>query len=118
MAEKAFVTYLAKLPDENDAKAGLVIAYDAQDKFENAIDQANAVLSSNSTWSFSPHDSQINYLDLAYVLADNYSLTGNFSQSLAVVKQYFDPNFNPDLGTYEGRVELAEKIYSLFKQVA
>jgi tetratricopeptide (TPR) repeat protein len=118
LAEKAFVTYVAKVSDSDDAKAGLALACDAQDKFKDAIDNAEDLLSSNPTWSFS-HDSGINYLDVALVLAYVYYYgEADFSQSLTVVKQYFDPNFNPDLGKYEGRVELAEKIYSLFKQVA
>ena len=114
LAENAFETYLAKFSDLNDAKAGLALAYDAQDKFKDAIDKAEDLLSSNPTWSFS-RDSGINYLDVALVLAYGYYYgEANFSQSLTVVQQYFDGTFNPDLGTDEGRAQLAQKLRDLY----
>jgi tetratricopeptide (TPR) repeat protein len=115
LAENAFVTYLAKASDSNDAKAGLALAYHALDKFEDAIDMANEVLSANPSWSLSLHDISINHLDLALVLADSYYETGDFSQSLQIVQDYFDlPSFEPDIETPEGRAELAEKIKDLY----
>jgi tetratricopeptide (TPR) repeat protein len=113
LAEEAFVTYLAKYPNQIDAEAGLAIAYHAVSKPQDAIDQANAVLSSAPTWSFS-HDSRANYLDLALVLADSYYEIGEFSQSLTVVQHYFDSGFNPDLSTDSGRAQLAAKLDSLY----
>ena len=117
LAEKAFVTYLAKVSDSNDAKAGLALAYDAQDKFQNAISMAEEVLQSAPTWMFS-HDPKINHLDLAYVLADSYYSIANFSQSLVTVQHYFNlPDFKPDINTDQGRTELANKIEELYQQV-
>lgn len=113
LAEKAFVTYLAKVPNSIDAKAGLALAYHAQHKFQEAINTANTVLSSDPNWSLF-WDNSINHLDLKLVLAHSYYAIGNFSQSLAVVRQYFDPGFDPDLGTDEGRAELAAKLRSLY----
>lgn len=114
LAEEAFETYVAKFPGSDDAKAGLALACDAQDKFKDAIDNAEDLLSSNPTWSFS-HDSGINYLDIALVLAYGYYYgEADFSQSLAVVQQYFDPSFNPDLSTDEGQDQLANKLESLY----
>lgn len=66
MAENAFATYLLKEPNASnviDAKAGLALAYHAQQKFQDAIIQANTVLSSAPNWSFS-RDNRINYLEL------------------------------------------------------
>ncbi len=114
LAENAFVTYLAKVSDSNDAKAGLALAYHAQDKFKDVIDMAEEVLSSNPSWSFSSHDVSINHLDLALVLADSYYETAKFSQSLTMVQQYFDSGFVVDPNTPEGRKQLADKLESLF----
>jgi len=114
LAETAFDTYLSKVSDSNDAKAGLALAYHAQDKFEDAIDMAEEVLSSDPSWSFSPHAPGINHLDLALVLADSYYETARFDQSLTVVQQYFDPNFDVDPNTPEGKKQLADKLESLY----
>lgn len=114
LAENAFVTYLAKVGDSNDAKAGLALAYHAQNKFEDAIHMAEDVLSSDPPWIFS-RDSRIDYLDLALVLADSYYQTAKFSQSLSAVQEYFNlPDFDPDIETPEGQAELAEKIEELY----
>jgi tetratricopeptide (TPR) repeat protein len=114
MAEKALLTYLSKaFSDSNNAKAGLALAYHAQDKFEDAIDMAEAVLDADQAWSL-PRSSEINYLDLALVLAESYYATGDFSQSLLVVRQYFDGTFNPDVNTDAGRDQLADKLESLY----
>jgi tetratricopeptide (TPR) repeat protein len=117
LAENAFVTYLAKVSDSDDTKAGLALAYHAQNKFEDAIHMAEDVLSSDPPWIFS-RDSRIDYLDLALVLAHSYYATDDFSQSLAVLKEYFDdllpPNFDPNVETPEGRAELAAEIEELY----
>jgi len=114
LAEDAFVTYLSRtFSSEDDAKAGLALAYDAQDKFEDAIDNAEDLLASDPTWSFS-HDSETNYLDVALVLAYGYYGIANFSQSLLVVQQYFDPNFVVDPNTPEGKKQLADKLEGLY----
>ncbi|KPL01083.1 MAG: hypothetical protein AMJ91_01665 [candidate division Zixibacteria bacterium SM23_73_3] len=115
LAENAFVTYLSKTSNsEDDAKAGLALAYHAQKKFEDAINLAEDVLSADPSWSFSPHDAEINYLDLALVLAESYYGIANFSQSLLVVQQYFDPNFVVDPNTPEGKKQLADKLEGLY----
>jgi len=114
LAENAFVTYLGKVSDSNDAKAGLALAYHAQEKFEDAIDNTSAVLSSEPTWSFSPHDISINHLDLALVLAESYYGIADFSQSLSVVQQYFDSGFVVDTNTPEGKKQLADKLEGLY----
>ena len=113
LAEKAFLKYLSKVSVSDDAEAGLALAYLADAKFEDAIVSANAVLLSNSDWTFS-HASSINHLDLKLVIVQSYYETADYSQSLAAIKLYFDSSFNPgDVNTYEGRVALAEKIQSL-----
>lgn len=114
LAEDAFIDYLFKVFYSNDAEAGLALAYHAQDKFEDAIDMAENVLSSDSSWSFSLHDPSIDYLDLALILAQSYYETADFGQSLTVVQQYFDPNFVVDPNTTEGRDQLAAKLESLY----
>lgn len=114
LAQEAFDTYLAKVAGSNEAIAGLALAYHAQDKFEDAINMAEDVLSSDPSWSFSPHAPSINYLDLALILAESYYETADFSQSLIVVQQYFDPNFVVDPNTTEGRTQLGIKLESLY----
>ena len=117
LAENSFVEYLFLTPgsnDElNDGRAGLASAYWAQGKFQSAIDTANVVLSSNSTWSFG-HDPSINHLDLRLLLAQSYYELANFSTSLEIVQQYFDQGFNVDVSTPKGKTDLAEKIWSLW----
>jgi len=113
LAEDAFLTYLSLVAGSNDARAGLALASHAQDKFQDAIDNASSVLSSDPSWSFS-RDNTINYLDLALILAHSYYEIAEFSQSLSVVQQYFDSSFNPDVETDEGRDQLADKLESLY----
>ena len=113
MAEDAFVTYLAEKAGSNDARAGLALAYDAQDEYEGTIDPAEELLSSDPTWTFS-HDSETNYLDVALVLAYGYYMTADFAESLRVVQDFFDPGFSADTSTPEGRVQLAVKLKSLY----
>ena len=114
LAEDAFVTFLSKTSSlEDDAKAGLALAYDAQKKFEEAIDNAEELLSSDPTWTFS-HDSETNYLDVALVLAYGYYATADFAECLQVVQDYFDPGFSVNPDTPEGRQQLADKVHSLY----
>ena len=113
LAEDAFVTYLAEKTTSNDAKAGLALAYDAQDEYEGTIDAAEELLSSDPTWTFS-RDSEANYLDVALVLAYGYYMTADFAKSLQVVQDFFDPGFSVDTSTSEGREQLAVKLDSLY----
>jgi hypothetical protein len=114
LAEKAFVAYLAKVSTSDDAKAGLSLAYLAEQKFQDAIDNALSVLSSAPSWSFG-HDSNYNHLDLKLVVVQGYCLSANYEQSLAAINQYFDSSFNPgDLNTDQGRKTLADKIETLY----
>jgi tetratricopeptide (TPR) repeat protein len=114
LAENAFVTYMSMVSGSNDAEAGLALAYHAEDMFEDVINMAEAVLSADPTWSFSPHDSAIDYLDLALVLAEAYYETGDYSQSLLTVQKYFDSQFVVDPSTDQGRKQLADKLQSLY----
>ena len=114
LAEDAFVTFLSKTSSlEDDAKAGLALAYDAQKKFEEAIDNAEELLSSDPTWTFS-HDSETNYLDVALVLAYGYYATADFAECLQVVRDFFDSGFSVDTSTPEGRKQLADKLKDLY----
>lgn len=113
-AEDAFITYLAMSSAQgNDALAGLAFACDAESKPVEAIAYAEDLLTADPQWSFG-HDGNVNYLDVALVLADNYYLTSEYEQSLAVVQQYFDSTFNPNIDTDQGRTELADKLASLY----
>lgn len=114
LAENAFITYLSKISGtDQDAAAGLAFAYDAQDKHGDAIEKAEEVLSANPSWSFT-HDPGVNHLDVALVLAEAYYQTAQYSQSLSIVQEYFDASFSPDLGTDEGRAQLADKLEELY----
>ncbi len=114
IAEDAFETYLDSASSRLiDAKAGLALAYHAQDKFDDAIDSAEEVLAANPTWSFSPAP-EIDYLDVALVLAHSYYETGDFSQSLTVVQTYLNSSFTADPNTPEGRNSLADELERLY----
>jgi Tfp pilus assembly protein PilF len=114
LAEDAFLTYMAKSSTQaNDVLAGLAFACDAESKPQEAIAYAEDLLAADPQWSFG-HDSNVNYLDVALVLADNYYLTADYEQSLAVVQQYFDSTFNPPIDTDQGRTQLADKLASLY----
>jgi tetratricopeptide (TPR) repeat protein len=116
LAEKSLVDHLQLSPLSDDGRAGLAFAYlaqVAQDKFQSAIDAADEVLSSDSSWSFG-HDSSIDYSDLHLLLAQSYYGLADYSESLRIVQVYFDRNFDPDIDTPEGRTELAVKIESLW----
>jgi tetratricopeptide (TPR) repeat protein len=113
LAEDAFLTYTSLASGSNDARAGLALAYHAQDKFDDVVDVALEVLSADPPWSFGP-DPEINHLDVALILAEAYYETGNYDQSLSTVQEYFDPQFNVDTSTDEGRAQLAAKLQSLY----
>jgi tetratricopeptide (TPR) repeat protein len=115
LAENSLVKYLSfgpGLPELNDGRAGLAFAYLSTDKFAEAIDTANVVLSSNASWSFG-RDNSINHLDLRLLLAQCYYNLGDYSASLEIVR-YFDSGFNVDINTPEGRSDLADEIHSLW----
>ncbi|MGB7060932.1 MAG: hypothetical protein WBF13_01090 [Candidatus Zixiibacteriota bacterium] len=114
LAEDAFVTFLSKTSSlEDDAKAGLALAYHAQVKFDDVIDAAEEVLAADPDWSFS-RAPEIDYLDVALVLAHSYYITADFTESLQVVQDFFDPGFSVDTSTPEGRKQLADKLESLY----
>ena len=116
LAQNAFETYLDSVSSGSnipDAKAGLALAYHAQDMFNDAIDAAEEVLGANPTWSFSRAPS-IDYQDLALILAQSYYEIGDFDQSLQAVRDFLDPAFSADTSTPEGRKQLADKLEDLF----
>lgn len=114
IAEDAFETYLDSASSRLiDAKAGLALAYHAQDKFDDAIDAAEEVLAADPTWSFS-RAPEADYLDVALVLAHSYYETGDFSQSLTVVQTYLNSSFTADPNTPEGRKALADELERLY----
>jgi tetratricopeptide (TPR) repeat protein len=113
LAEHAFQTYVDSVSSTTDVKAGLALAYHAQDKFEEAIAEAEGALGADPTWSFS-RVSGIDYQDLALVLAHGYYETGEFGQCLIVIQTYLNPGFNADTGTPEGRRALADELERLY----
>lgn len=113
LAQEAFKKYVSQTSGSNDTWAGLALACHAQDEFEDAIDNATQLLSSDPSWSFSA-DPSTNYLDVALVLAHSFYVTAQFQSCLDVVNQYFDPNFSVSLDTDQGRSDLATKLNSLY----
>lgn len=114
LAENSLVKHLSLAPGDSDGRAGLAFVYLATNKFKEAIDTASVVLSSNASWSFG-RDNSINHLDLRLLLAQCYYDLGDYSASLEIVRsQYFDPGFNADINTPEGKIALADKIHSLW----
>jgi tetratricopeptide (TPR) repeat protein len=113
LAEEAFREYVSQTSGSNDTWAGLALACHAQDEFEDAMDYATQLLSSDPGWSFST-DPSTNYLDVALVLAHSYYMTAQFQSCLDVVNQYFDPSFSVNLDTDQGRTDLATKLNNLY----
>jgi tetratricopeptide (TPR) repeat protein len=113
LAENSLIKYLdfgPELPGLNDGRAGLAFAYHTTEKFREAIDTANVVLSSNPTWAFS-HDASVDSNDLHLLLAQCYCLIAIFDSSLIQVREYYDPNFWVDVSTPAGKFALGEKIH-------
>jgi len=110
LAENSLVKYLLLTPGESDGRAGLAFSYPTTDKFREAIDTANVVLSSNPTWAFS-HDDNIDSTDLHLLLAQCYYDIAIFDSSLTQVREYYDPNFWVDVNTPAGKIALGEKIH-------
>jgi tetratricopeptide (TPR) repeat protein len=113
LAEEAFKEYVSKTSATDDTRAGLALACHAQDEFQEVIDYATQLLSSDPTWSFSA-DPSTNYLDVALVLAHSYYMTAQFQSCLDVINQYFDAGFSVDLDTDQGRSDLAAELNSLY----
>lgn len=116
LAEKSLVNYLSLSPGSTDGRAGLALAYLGLEKFQSAIDTANVVLASSPSWSFG-HDNSIDYWELRLLLAQSYYALAEFNTSLEIVQEYFEPDFNPDTNTPEGRKSLADMIQSLWERV-
>jgi outer membrane protein assembly factor BamD (BamD/ComL family) len=110
LAENSLGKYLSLVPGVNDGRAGLAFACytPPQNKFREAIDTANVVLSSNPSWAFS-HDASIDSIDLHLLLAQCYYDIAIYDSSLLQVKTHF-PNFEVDVNTSGGRDSLASKI--------
>jgi tetratricopeptide (TPR) repeat protein len=108
LAENSLVKYLSLAPGYNDGRAGLAFAYSTTNKFREAIDTANVVLSSNPTWAFS-HDASINSADLHLLLAQCYYDIAIFDSSLIQVRTQY-PYFEVDVNTSAGRDSLGLKI--------
>lgn len=111
LAENSLVKYLSFAPGDNDGRAGLAFAYPIppQNKFREAIDTANVILSSNPTWIFS-HDASLDSVDLHLLLAQCYYDIAVFDSSLMQVIKYYDPNFWQDVSTQAGKDTLGQKI--------
>jgi len=111
LAENSLVKYLSLAPGDSDGRAGLAFAYSTppQNKFREAIDTANVVLSSNPSWTFS-HDASINSADLHLLLAQCYYNIAIFDSSLMQVINYYDSNFWQDVSTSAGKDTLGMKI--------
>jgi tetratricopeptide (TPR) repeat protein len=109
LAENNLVKYLSFAPGDSDGRAGLAFAYSTTNKFRQAIDTANVVLSSNPTWVFH-HEASINSVDLHLLLAQCYYNIANFDSSLIQVRNYYDPNFWQDVSTPAGKDTLGMKI--------
>jgi tetratricopeptide (TPR) repeat protein len=109
LAENSFVEYLDLSPGSNDGRAGLAFAYPATNKFREAIDTANVVLSSDPSWVFS-HDSSVDSTDLHLVLAQCYYCIAIFDSSLMQVINYYDQSFWQDVSTPAGKDTLGMKI--------
>jgi tetratricopeptide (TPR) repeat protein len=109
LAENSFVEYLYLSPGSNDGRAGLAFAYPATNKFREAIDTANVVLSSDPSWVFN-HDNSVNADDLHLVLAQCYYCIAIFDSSLMQVTNYYDQSFWQDVSTPAGKDTLGMKI--------
>ena len=109
LAENSFVEYLYLSPGSDDGRAGLAFAYPATNKFREAIDTANVVLSSDPSWVFS-HDSSVDSTDLHLVLAQCYYCIAIFDSSLMQVINYYDQSFWQDVSTPAGKDTLGMKI--------
>jgi tetratricopeptide (TPR) repeat protein len=110
LAENSLVKHLSFAPGNNEGRAGLAFAYPTTDKFREAIDTANVILSSNPTWIFS-HDASLDSVDLHLLLAQCYYLIAIFDSSLIQVREHYDHNFWVDVNTSEGKIALGEKIH-------
>jgi tetratricopeptide (TPR) repeat protein len=113
VAANNLAEYLNLSPGSNDGRAGLAFACLGQDDFQGAIDAAEAVLSSDPSWTFG-HDGSVDYSDLRLLLAQSYYALADYSESLRIVQQYFDSGFSVDPDTPKGRDDLARKIESLY----
>jgi tetratricopeptide (TPR) repeat protein len=109
LAENSLVKYLSFAPGENEGRSGLAFAYPTTNKFRQAIDTANVVLSSNPSWAFS-HDASINSVGLHLLLAQCYYNIAIFDSSLMQVINYYDINFWQDVKTPAGKDTLGMKI--------
>jgi hypothetical protein len=109
LAENSLVKHLSFAPGNNEGRAGLAFAYPTTDKFREAIDTANVILSSNPTWIFS-HDASLDSVDLHLLLAQCYYDIAVFDSSLMQVIKYYDPNFWQDVSTQAGKDTLGQKI--------
>jgi tetratricopeptide (TPR) repeat protein len=79
----SFQTALAKDAQNEDALAGIALAYLADDKYDQAIASANQVLASNPNYSFA--HGNVTSRNLHIVLAESYYYKGDFEDAQSEV---------------------------------
>ncbi len=98
-------------PTGADHLGGQASVRAAQGMHAQAVELANAALTSQPNWVFS-HDRRIGAASLRVLLASSYFILGNYRASLSQV-QMLNPGFVVDVTTVMGRAALAVEIERL-----
>ncbi len=108
-----FTSGLSRDASNLDMRAGRAFASNAKKAYAISIADADSVLSSNASWSFS-HDPSVSAADLHLLLAEDYfaESSPDYVASLHQV-QLLNPSFAPDVSTVAGQSALAHEIERL-----
>ena len=94
-----------------DLAAGWTFVLAAIHGYNASNVQAAQVLTADPNWVFA-YAEGIDYLDIRIVKAENHYLLGEFASSLIEIK-IVNPDFDADVSTVTGRIQLASEIEKL-----
>ena len=110
-SQSAFENGILKDNSVVDIHAGLAIIYNFLNLYNVSNEKVTIVLNAEADWSFA-HATDINYLDLHLISAENYFNLRNYANSLEQVR-YINSIFFCDLTTQEGILTLETEINRL-----
>ncbi|MCA9732007.1 MAG: hypothetical protein H6696_19575 [Deferribacteres bacterium] len=110
-AEENFATGSQKTLPGANLNAGWAFALHLLHNYDASIENGLIVLQKDPEWKFE-NGTSLNKNSVVLLLATNYFLTGNFSQSLVYI-QKLNPIFTVDVFTAAGRASLSQELERL-----
>ncbi len=95
-----------------DALGGWAFITFEQGNWESAIEKSDSLLHRRPGWRFL-HESTTNFQDIRLMMAQANFYILDFEASYSIITDYLNPDFETDITTEEGRMELQQEIERL-----